>query len=1698
MTYPASSFYLAKHKGDLYFGLGGQFVVIPGVDNPVDFVRYVYRRNIENALNQYYFGWRLIIHWLGKSGDFRNSSTCRTTQVHFDVQALNALFSIHANCQGKRSFWTIQSSPVAYDWNNAPLPSSDKTPDPFRLLRQVFLFKNLHSLHLEPFQNSNTSDKTLKVLACKTVDKCHTIYVKFTLDDDKSAGWLIHHLHDRSSLNQPVLSVLDENILLATVHATDCLFEQDTPKCSGVSWLNGEPTYTVPSSKTAHPRNWLYHGKGLSLLPLSYCSQTALLSLQQCPYYLLWSEDYSQSTELVSPPTPVLSLRSSQHLTDYEMTYKKYDFPGVGQGFISANPARELMSAISNALILFIEFAPQSPPVNPGALAPASHGLLPAASIQKVIELKQPIAWNPVTEPYTPPIVTLSDRQTNRGAINLATGQQENSRANSPATIQQIIRSSQRRQGDNNGGGRRPPRHTRSLKSYSQPAPADLNDLIQQLEGAGLYPGTEPNFFALNLLAEKGAVDPVTLMAYQRQIETQRSQLNPLLRVNAGTVFEELKGRFNPWRRAHLILFSELAGQDVIAFMASAPGRHRVLIYRHGEQSYSTHDLSTIDLSLNENTLYLAFSEQEGALRLHPLTFQPQARPLLVTGVDDIMDRTQQRLHEMGLMLDAHQYLINLSTASYDLNAEHVQAKAKEQLVWSGLAGWKPSDSAQAREVLFSKTLVEAMEFFWDQHLTQLTQDGRIIFTEDHALLIRKAKDIATELRTRKDRFQLEESELSIIPTSTTDIPIPLFVQFPILLALDLIDIQRTLAESLSRTLSQLPPDQAAVYGGAATRTHLVNEVFAGDLGRAITAGLPSMNDIDLMVKRPELIDAIATQFTQAVSEVLPEVKVVVDDLPIVSEHVTAKRIKVKYGWSKLFIVDMSYSSDPQYYDFKGVSTLPLPAYGGTTPIIFPMIGLKALIDVVVKENTKGFEGDGNEERKKKSELYLKLFSTPGTMSAALVAQSKTQQKAKDERREVTQKTDTIELPNESQSLDSKSSDKDSTSTSQTPPLNSQPSTPEPPQTKEKKSAHRKKQKSVKAAPKKELAFEIEFELPKTEVKVEEAPSTVQDEKRSQHSQPKKQTQKKGKGRKKDKKISSPEPEHPIKKKEIAAPVKKTLQVEHAGPTPLKCTPVSLMMTVAVETELNIRTRYPTHPEPETATAIDTTEEKKVTKKKKKKKKKKRSELKPTEEEHDGATSDEGEAPLLTSTPNPRGPKWITQLSDLTLEEHDKALVGWASFNADLNTPWSPNLANVVELLQTLEATSMKTEQKILIHVDQHKLVEHQYQVRRYHFLPEIGFLLARSFSWGIDNPHIFTLLHEARFFHQAFPYLANILGNPDSPFFEPRTLIKAARESRVARHPALREYHVANAPEWPDPSSDKHINRIVELLKLSDSENTQLVKEYKDEFLTGMERGEFHAGLAMVLLELKAFNADEKMKLHYLSNSLFSKYPGAYWLMTTFEEQNKENIADWLDMQKTKRIHYYFHLGLTLKFWQWDITAVDHFRLSYDDFADIYKRYPSDVDERLESLIPELMSFESRIYMTSKWYEDHLNKIQTYQITGVENHDYQRLVRMLLSAEYHIDKIFLLSSSAKRVFHKLEVKRRSALFTNHVTFDPEEDIRFISTSYIRRLRSAYLVTKDPHYLELVKAFKLEYKRYTDKPFPHSAELEWVPQATKR
>ncbi|MGI9273402.1 MAG: hypothetical protein ACR2PT_00905 [Endozoicomonas sp.] len=283
----------------------------------------------------------------------------------------------------------------------------------------------------------------------------------------------------------------------------------------------------------------------------------------------------------------------------------------------------------------------------------------------------------------------------------------------------------------------------------------------------------------------------------------------------------------------------------------------------------------------------------------------------------------------------------------------------------------------------------------------------------------------------------------------------------------------------------------------------------------------------------------------------------------------------------------------------------------------------------------------------------------------------------------------------------------------------------------------------------------------------------------------------------------------------------------------------------------------------------------------------------------------------------------INSIYDLQLTPDEMLPLGHASIASDPKSQRTKGEFSDAEYtftaqLQELHAQRVNLGDEVRIKVSLDAIRENRLELSRHRMIPDLSWLLARSMDWSDFDPGLFMALYYARFYEPAFPYLVELMTNPDSPFFQPFTLVKIAAEHQSANYPSYRKYLIADSPLWPGPENlSEGSMKITQLLTIRNKQKRDaLSMQYKQDILNSVD---IDAGLVAVVDELTPFEEGEKVILvNLLSEASSPEAPALAWILYRFIS-DKHSEYSWISSTLNKpgivkETIPYHHLDLMMK----------------------------------------------------------------------------------------------------------------------------------------------------------------------------------------
>lgn len=187
---------------------------------------------------------------------------------------------------------------------------------------------------------------------------------------------------------------------------------------------------------------------------------------------------------------------------------------------------------------------------------------------------------------------------------------------------------------------------------------------------------------------------------------------------------------------------------------------------------------------------------------------------------------------------------------------------------------------------------------------------------------------------------------------------------------------------------------KAAVYGSQAARSLIVRHGFDNNYLAAMSAGLPAANDIDIMAMDRDTAEKILTSITEKIKQFpsRPRLSVApVRPFSFAGGKAQTYRAKVSVDSQKILIIDISYSTDPDFFDWETVQVNSIPGVEqflsfdgmqhnlpsglpGHLEIQVPMLGLDRFIKVILADTEQTLDQVDAERRIINAYKYLWLL----------------------------------------------------------------------------------------------------------------------------------------------------------------------------------------------------------------------------------------------------------------------------------------------------------------------------------------------------------------------------------------------------------------------------------------------------------------------------------------------------------------------------------------------------------------------------------------------------------------------------------------------------------------------------------------------------------------------------------------------------
>ena len=1696
------SLYGSFHNNHFYIGFGNSFTVLPNVSGPLHLTALLIRQALKSMIMS--------------GGIFRKSFNqnpylkftrekmvdCSSHEVAIDDPFLSKLLSIQTGCvNGEEPVWVIYSSPV----KPFTIPNFDAkklAEIPLFRLHQLMNEYQLSFIALQPFRiwNSvtNVSDSWINIYTCNVYQECHAIEFEHSIGADYK--WLIEELLVRTH-SEPwpllwqkntlfkVASVFDQMIIEQLEDSLNCLLQNfdlggqlNNLRCEKEQQLLRQNEFKwrfFPINSGLQHQDWLFTGAGYRILPLQPCKAANNNRQWMCPSYLVWSQNSARYSEF-SEKMPVLSIRFDDQVKDYQARYFNNDFRGIGYFDQNENHAEKLLRYLIGL------------PVGLGLFSnhysmQANDQLLPVSDIKQLYPL-----INRITKLFFLPETVNSVRQEKIDMQLSNKPLAKQSGANSagfwaPVSVGQGgmqrdgwgnagRRNSQASGGRGNGRDGFGPPFSGGARPYVMPGIHDFNDMLRQLFRQGFLDNYLPLTASVSAaITESFDLNGIDVQSYRAKISTDyaysAAALSPRLTQPVEEVFHQIMAdRFDPLNVNHMIALSEWMKQDVLIFLASAPGLHGYKYYRKGGREVISGELAGLLPELNQQTLVLAYTPRPLGFKRMGLP-EKITKPILPVGVSELLHAYR---HFSGASTttdtDVKVLINNVLREYYTAATSEVLDRSRQYLARAGLLSVLPITTDNPERVYYSKTLLENIEWFWQNNRKHLLRDPVIFFNFLEDLNIERELKVSSSLRFDPSVGQVGGSEFIT----------PYFIDLALPAMRPLVETQHQIVWLLKTILEkkEFISDQGwhgAVYGGAATRSHLLQHRFSGDLDQAVKLGALAVNDIDIMVTSEQVRDMLVTFLKVTLKKEFPGLNL--KEFVMQKDHLHTYILKICFDWARIFSIDISYSDEPDYYDFTDVTSMELPAYQGSRGIIqLPVIGLRALIKRMVYESHLLGEKEETVRRRKTTLWNLQLFSDGDGIVKAILDEL---QPAVLLVREVMVDEPAMQEP-QSEITEPGPELSVTEMSSFSGVVNSEPDfsdeRPESPKSEiriEKVSEETLKKKNDKGRRerirrRKKQAMVLKQGLNAAEIELTERPELQEKE---------------------------PEGELPVTPKPILIRTEESLEIEEYSRSDI----TKQFHFISLEPEPDY---FSLDSEEQALISAQELGEGSVWLESREKKNTHSSDGSPVifPDLFHIVPDDEAEIPVTPNSDTPVVPTrtliepYCEEYSEEVQETPQKSrgnviyvlweysklfntdvdlfldtskpepLLGWASFQETLLKE-NVSLENRLILqLRSLQAQVIRIGSKVCVLLDADRLKEIGSGSFAY-TIPDLAFLEARIIPWNINDGRILLALYRARYFHQAFPYLVAIMGNPDSKLFQPLSLIKMAREFRKSAYPVTRRYDiVGNQLEWP--VLDNALQQMTALLMAGDEQRTAMLKNYSKIFLKNMEQGQFHAGLGMVIHKLGGFSKTQQDYVMTHVQYAYSSHPGARWLVSAFQPALKTDdfsvSGDEIHLYRQWQLFREHHKNKRPDVAKLNII-VEQFRSILGYTPDVYNDY----------LAEQLMILDDELYMKFGWLTSNMKKFKRPDARPDDARPddvqgYSVLGNMLLSGYFHLEKSIEYMMDVTRLRQMRMFSKARAELDGVFTFDDAADQALIER-FMLRLHSAWEISKDDHYLKVLR-----------------------------
>lgn len=991
--YQYQTFYGIHHNGNYYLGVAGSFATLPDTPNSFYLSYYLVIQAIKSSLMSSGYFWKG-----GLAGDdFRFGAgrgvDCSSYPINIKHPVLKALLSIQTGClSNNQPAWIVHRTPLM-EYTVPGFREQDLSQVYLYQLQDILRRYNLRHLIISPSQKNHS----IQVQTCTNQKDsgCLVIDIDSRLRQDQS--WQLEEMLVFSYSGKPrtawqrdnplnIVSVLGGQYLPQVIESLSCLMEKRRI-ASNLFQINCDDgrlvrglrhwRYEKKSSVTL-PEPWLYCGEYLRALSLQSSYQQDDNNQQVSPV-LVWMKNNQEMNPYYFEPTPLLSVEFEEGAVDKSAHYRNMDFREVSQLFAEVNLAQVLLQFFVTASSMLVDANPSISATGNQAVMPVRNNILPkslfrlnslfhSSVVPKKINLASAIELSSGL-PYSHP-----GHQNKKDFHPGVSRGQVVRAAHTPANGRGQLLNYGGHGGHNGVGNNRPPHYPAPFRGPAAIVPsADLKDLLLQLSGFDLYSrGILPVSTVLEAVVDtqrQSSDDLSRLVASLKTIlSAKKPALSRLLAQPVDNIFHLLlHGQFIPVDKSHVILLSELLERDLMIFIAFAPGNHGFLHYHRNTAQFTRADLSSLAFKAAPNTLFLAHGRGHGYVKMY---WEPSQYSVLPKGEFRIQKTLGHAWSEaMGANPVPHvkNYLLDLTSENYPTITVEFLHYWQNKLARAGLLAYSPGVDGGYNQYLYSKTMLENCEWFWQNNHGWFLQHSIYSHAKDRRIV----DDLRTSRSMRMDPSVGQVGGRVFNTLFFVDLVVPLMG--------NLMGIQKQIIQQLKNSIVLLPflnrSAKVAVYGGAANRSYLVKHRFGNDLEVAVHHGIASVNDLDVMVSDKQTAQWFVGHLKKQTRQHLPRLSIVERTIEK-DGHLHAHILKFCFEWARVFSIDISYSTQRDFFDFSNITPVALQAFNGDDgSIVLPMISLKALLKRSIVESSLNGGDHNGDHRKNIARQRLALFA---------------------------------------------------------------------------------------------------------------------------------------------------------------------------------------------------------------------------------------------------------------------------------------------------------------------------------------------------------------------------------------------------------------------------------------------------------------------------------------------------------------------------------------------------------------------------------------------------------------------------------------------------------------------------------------------------------------------------------------------------